>query len=125
MVLDIGCGKRKAESGAIGIDMSPDSAADHVWNLDQYPWPLKSDQFIRIHMSHVIEHLDDPMRAMAEVYRVSSDGADVFITTPHFSSHNSYVDPTHKRHLAAASFDYFTGRDFPTFAGAPYRFDVS
>ena len=64
------------------------------------------------------------MRAMAEVYRVAADGADVFVTTPHFSSHNSYVDPTHKRHLAAGSFEYFTGKDFPSFAGSPYRFEV-
>ena len=64
------------------------------------------------------------MRAMAEVYRVARDGADVFIATPHFSSHNSYVDPTHRRHLAAASFDYFTGKDFPSFAGSPLRFET-
>ena len=68
-------------------------------------------------MSHVIEHLEDPMRAMAEVYRVARDGADVFVTTPHFSSHNSYIDPTHRRHLAAASFEYFTGKDFPELRG--------
>jgi len=123
-VLDVGCGKRKAEPGAFGIDSSPSYAADTVWDLDQYPWPLESDQFVRIHMSHVLEHLDDPMRAIAEVYRVARDGADVFITTPHFSSHNSYVDPTHKRHLAAASFAYFTGQDFATFAGSPFRFDI-
>lgn len=124
MVLDVGCGKRKIEKDAIGIDMSPDSAADHVWNLDRYPWPLDDDAFARVHMSHVIEHLEDPMRAMAEVWRVARDGADVFIATPHFSSHNSYVDPTHRRHLAAASFEYFTGKDFPTFAGSACRFDV-
>jgi SAM-dependent methyltransferase len=124
MVLDIGCGSRKIEPDAIGIDVSPDSAADHVWNLDRYPWPLTDNGFSRIHMSHVIEHLDDPMRAMAEVYRVARDGADVFITTPHFSSHNSYIDPTHKRHLAARSFEYFTGKDFPSFAGSPYRFEI-
>src|SRR5215831_3760478 len=100
MVLDIGCGKKKVEAGAIGIDMSPESAAEHVWNLE------------------------DAMRAMAEVWRVARDGADVFVVTPHFSSHNSYVDPTHRRHLAAASFEYFTGRDFPTFAGSPCRFDI-
>lgn len=124
MTLDIGCGKRKAEPDAVGIDISPDSAADHVWNLDDYPWPLEAGKFSRIHMSHVIEHLNDPMRAMAEVHRVASAGADVFITTPHFSSHNSYVDPTHKRHLAAQSFEYFTGKDFPTFAGSECRFDI-
>ncbi len=117
MVLDIGCGTRKIEPDAFGIDMSPDSAADSVWNLDQYPWPLEDNQFDRIHMSHVIEHLEDPLRAMAEVHRVARNGADVFITTPHFSSHNSYVDPTHRRHLAAGSFAYFTGKDFPSFTG--------
>ena len=124
MVLDIGCGKRKIEPDAVGIDVSPDSAADHIWDLDQYPWPLETGKFARIHMSHVIEHLDDPMRAMAECYRVARDGADLFVTTPHFSSHNSYVDPTHKRHMAAGSFEYFTGKDFATFAGSPFRFDV-
>jgi SAM-dependent methyltransferase len=124
MTLDIGCGTRKIEPQAVGIDISPNSAADHVWNLDCYPWPLEDGRFDRIHMSHVIEHLEDPMRAMAEVYRVACDRADVFIVTPHFSSHNSYTDPTHKRHLAAASFEYFTGEDFPSFVGAPFRFDV-
>jgi hypothetical protein len=124
MVLDIGCGSRKIEPGAIGIDASPHSAADTIWNLDRFPWPLEADRFERIHMSHVIEHLEDPLAAMAEVHRVARDGADVFITTPHFSSHNSYVDPTHRRHLAAASFAYFSGNDFPSFAGSPFRFEV-
>ena len=124
VVLDIGCGKRKIEPGAVGIDISRDSAADKVWDLDRYPWPLEDACFTRIHMSHVIEHLDDPVRAMAEVWRVARDGADVFIATPHFSSHNSYTDPTHKRHLAARSFEYFTGNDFPSFAGSPFRFEI-
>jgi len=123
-ILDIGCGKRKIEPEAFGIDVSPDSAADCVWNLDQYPWPLEENRFDRIHMSHVIEHLDDPMRAMAEVWRVARCGADVYLVTPHFSSHNSYTDPTHKRHLAARSFDYFTGEDFPSFTGSSFRFEV-
>jgi SAM-dependent methyltransferase len=125
MILDIGCGKRKIEPDAVGIDISPDSAADKIWDLDRYPWPLDGDSFDRVHMSHVIEHLDDPMRAMAEVWRVARHGAEVLVVTPHFSSHNSYTDPTHKRHLAARSFEYFTGGDFPTFAGAPFHFEIA
>jgi SAM-dependent methyltransferase len=123
-VLDIGCGTRKIEPDAVGIDVSPDSAADVVWDLDVYPWPLDTSQFTRVHMSHVIEHLADPMRAMAEVHRVARDGADVFIATPHFSSHCSYADPTHRRHLAAGSFEYLTGKDFPSFRGSPFRFEI-
>lgn len=125
MTLDIGCGKRKVEPDAIGIDISPDSAADVVWNLDDIPWPLESNRFTRIHMSHIIEHVDDALQAMAEVHRVAQDGARVFVTTPHFSSHNSYTDPTHKRHLTAASFEYFGGTCFPGFSAPPFRFEIA
>ncbi len=124
MILDVGCGKQKISPDAVGIDVSADSAADVHWNLDHFPWPLDAGRFSEIHMSHVIEHLEDPLRAMAEIHRVSQNGARVRIVTPHFSSHNSYVDPTHKRHLAAQSFRYFTGEDFPTFTGAPCRFAI-
>ena len=124
-VLDIGCGTRKQEPGAFGIDRSPQSAADVVWDLDCYPWPLADNRFSRIYMSHIIEHFQDVTLAMAEVHRVAKDGADVFIVTPHFSSHNSYTDPTHRRHLAVRSFEYFRAEDFPTFRGFPVAFDVA
>ena len=48
----------------------------------------------------------------------------MFVTTPHFSSHNSFTDPTHKHHLAAASFEYFTGKEFATFSGCSYSFEI-
>ena|SRR5579871_6192771 len=124
MVLDVGCGKRKTEPGAVGIDVSPRSAADIIWDLDQFPWPLPNDAFDRIHMSHIIEHVRDVTRTMTEIYRVGRNGADVFVVTPHFSSHNSYTDPSHLGHLSARSFQYFTGEDFPTFPGSVVRFSI-
>ncbi len=123
-VLDVGCGTRKAEPQALGIDRSPGAETDIVWDLDSYPWPLESNRFERIHLSHIIEHVHDVMATMAEVHRVAQAGASVFVTTPHFSSHNSYADPTHVRHLAAASFDHLTGKNFESFHGAPFRFDI-
>jgi SAM-dependent methyltransferase len=122
--LDIGCGTRKQEPGALGIDRSPTPAADIVWDLDRYPWPLEDHRFSRIYLSHIIEHFDDVMQAMAEVHRVAAHGADVFVVTPHFSSHNSYTDPTHRRHLSMASFQYFTGKEFASFTGSEYAFDI-
>ena len=84
--------------------------------MNCYPWPLPDNAFARVYMSHIIEHMDQG-RVMKEVHRVCRDGALVLITTPHFSSHNSYVDPTHRHHLAAATFEYFTDRRFATFVG--------
>lgn len=127
-VLDIGCGLRRAEAGAIGMDWSPESGAEAICDVNLYPWPLPDSAFGRVHMSHIIEHLDDIVRGMKEVHRVSKNGAAVVVTTPHFSSHNSYTDPTHRRHLAAATFEYFTDRRFETFVGPQCGFaleDVS
>jgi len=116
-VLDIGCGLKRAEPGAIGMDWSPESGAEAICDVNQYPWPLPDGAFGRVHMSHIVEHLDDIVRGMKEVHRVAKNGAAVFVTTPHFSSHNSYTDPTHRHHLAAATFEYFTDRRFETFVG--------
>jgi SAM-dependent methyltransferase len=124
MILDVGCGTRKAEPGAIGIDVHPQSVADILWDLDEFPWPLDSNTFDRVHMSHIIEHVRDVMRTMAEIHRVARGGADVFIVTPHFSSHNSYTDPTHVRHLAARSLQYITGENFATFGGSMVSFGI-
>jgi hypothetical protein len=115
--LDIGCGLVRAEPGAIGMDWSDHSGAEVVWDVNDYPWPLPDSAFARVHMSHIIEHIEDIPRAMKEAHRVCRDGALVFVTTPHFSSHNSYTDPTHRHHLAAATFDYFTDKRFATFIG--------
>jgi len=66
-VLDVGCGTRKAEPGALGIDRSAGPETDIVWDLDHYPWPLEAGLFERIHLSHIIEHVHDVMATMAEV----------------------------------------------------------
>jgi SAM-dependent methyltransferase len=126
MVLDVGCGTVKRETGpeCIGIDACVRSAADVIWDLDEFPWPLESNTFDRIYMSHIIEHLSDVLGAMHEIHRVARNDADVFIVTPHFSSHNSYTDPTHVRHLAARSFEYFTNIDFATFTGSSLTFSI-
>ena len=43
MVIDIGCGKRKQEPNAVGLDLSSDSAADALCNLNQLPWPVRDN----------------------------------------------------------------------------------
>lgn len=104
--LHLGCGNKKSP-GAVGIDINPKSQADIIHDLNTRPWPLESDAFDRVICEHVLEHLDDIVRTMAEIYRVCKNDAVVEIITPHFSSVNSWDDPTHKHHFTLASFDYF------------------
>jgi SAM-dependent methyltransferase len=105
-VLDVGCGRNKFPKST-GIDFAANSLADVRHNLNIFPYPLAESRYQVILLRNVIEHLQDVVRLMEEIHRVAVPGADVLITTPHFSSLYSYQDPTHIRHLALESMDYF------------------
>jgi len=116
LVLDVGCGKKKQEPEAIGLDRQPESAADIVCELTRFPWPIRDNCADRIYLSHFLEHQPDILRVMTEVHRVARPGAEVVVVTPHYSSPDSYSDPTHLHHLGWRSFDYFTRDSFENFA---------
>ena len=84
---------------------------DVVHDLDVFPYPFEDNSFDRIRMSHVVEHLSDIVKLMEELHRLGKPGAELEIITPHYSSSNSWTDPTHKQHLGFYSFDFFTGRE--------------
>jgi SAM-dependent methyltransferase len=106
LTLDIGCGNAKT-AGAIGIDANPDTQADIIYDLDQYPWPVADSTFERVVCSHVVEHVSDMIRFMEEVHRLCMPRARIDIITPHFTNRFAFTDPTHRRHLTIRSFDYF------------------
>ena len=115
LILDVGCGRKKQVAGAIGLDRQPGSDADVRCELAHFPWPLCDSCADRIYLSHFIEHQPDVLRAMAEVHRVAKPGAEAVIITPHYSSMDSYADPTHLVHLGFHSFDYFAQENFENF----------
>ena len=103
-VMDLGCGWNK-QPGAVGVDRNPASQADLVCDLDHVPYPFQANSFDEIHLHHVIEHLDDVVAVVAELWRIARQGCRVHIATPHFSSIHSYTDPGHRHRLARGSFD--------------------
>ena len=115
LTLDIGCGKKKQEAAAIGLDRQPGSKADILCELAHFPWPLRDNCADKIYLSHFLEHQPDVLRAMAEVHRVAKPGAEVVIATPHYSSPDSYTDPSHLVHMGVRSFDYFVQDSFQDF----------
>ena len=105
-VLQLGCGSDKYP-GAIGLDVNPRSEADVICDLNLYPYPFAADTFDLVLCEHILEHLDDVIKVMEEIHRVSRAGARVIIRVPHFSSVYYYSDPTHKHPFGRHSFDYF------------------
>lgn len=120
MKLDLGCGSRKRE-GAVGADIIPGSSADVVCNLNGASYPFKENSFDEIYAVDVIEHLDDTLKTVEEIYRISKPGAIVHIVSPHFSSHNFYSDITHKRAFGVRSFDFFSEQESSVVKYLPVR----
>jgi SAM-dependent methyltransferase len=105
-ILHLGCGKKKLPE-AFGVDKGLDTSADLCWDLDQIPWPLPSSHFHRVHMISVLEHLEDIVSIMEEVFRICQPNADIYILSPFASSDFLWTDPTHKRGFTSRSFKYF------------------
>jgi SAM-dependent methyltransferase len=108
IILHLGSG-RKYHADAVNVDIVATNGADVVHDLDQTPWPLDSDRFCEVCAYDVLEHLDDLVKTMEEIYRVCVPGAVVKITVPHYSCNNAFTDLTHRHYFSRFSFDYFTG----------------
>jgi hypothetical protein len=73
-------------------------------------------------MRDVLEHLDNTVAILEEIHRVCRGGARVEITVPHFSSHNTFVDPTHRRAFSALTFEHFAeGHRLGYYTSCRYR----
>jgi len=120
-VLDIGCGSKKYP-GAVGVDISADTDADIVHDLDVFPYPIEDDAFDQILMQDVIEHVADPIRVMEELHRIARPGASIQLRTPHYSSVLAYGDPTHRHYFAAVAIRSLAEPGFAHYTDV--RFDV-
>ena len=104
--VDLGCGSKKTP-GALGVDIYPFPGVDVVTDLNSGPWPLEDSRFSLVNIHHIIEHVADVVPFLQEVHRIAKPGARVVIITPHYSSMNSWADPTHLRHLASTWYEPF------------------
>jgi SAM-dependent methyltransferase len=119
--LDFGCGQQKTP-GSIGVDVRPLPGVDVVCDLERFPYPFATDSIAVIYMNHVLEHLDNPVRVLTELWRVCEHGAKVHIRVPHCTGPLAWRDPTHKRSFTSESFNYFGQNSFSFYT--PARFNV-
>jgi SAM-dependent methyltransferase len=123
-VLELGCGFSKAP-GAFGVDIIPGSQADLVHDLDKFPYPLEDSSWDRIICLDVLEHVDDVVKTIEEIWRISRNGALVEISAPFMSSVHYHTDPTHKRAFTSRSFDYFCpGRPLHRYGYSKATFEI-
>jgi|SRR3989344_2799762 len=101
--LNIGSGA-DIRKGYINLDIVKLPGVDVVWDVDKYPWPFESGRFEEIIAYQILEHVEDPLKFLEEVCRVSKDNAKVVIETPHHASGNAYADVSHKNFFNLQAF---------------------
>jgi SAM-dependent methyltransferase len=84
-------------------DIISDYGANIVFDLNKFPYPIKDNVYDEIYVSHVLEHLDNPINVLNELHRILSDNGILIICVPHYAGNSAWADITHKR-----SFGYGT-----------------
>jgi SAM-dependent methyltransferase len=125
IILNLGCNRSKIP-GSIGVDVLPHKGfVDVVHDLNKYPYPFKDNYADEIHFYHVLEHLDDSIKAIEEIHRVLKPGGIVYLRVPHFSSLYAWGDIEHKKAFSIYSFDIFdASRDYKNWGYSKARFKI-
>jgi|SRR3972149_7450205 len=123
MKLNLGCGKKYLE-GYINCDVSKRVKTDCVFDLNNFPYPLKDNSADEVLMDNVLEHLDDIMSVMKEIHRILNKDGTVKIYVPYGKSDGALQDPTHKHFFTEKTMDYFT-KDFKYGYYNDFNFNVN
>lgn len=105
--LDLGCGSRKCDPEAVGIDALALPGVDIVGDVTHVLRGVEDQSVRRIHASHFMEHVPDVGGLMSEVARVLEVGGELEVVVPHFSNAYFYSDPTHETAFGLYSMAYF------------------
>lgn len=87
LVLDVGCGDNETfrdnwHRDAIGVDIRPCKRERFVLANVEERLPFEDGSVAKVYLFDVIEHLDAPGKALAEIHRVLKPGGELELGTP-------------------------------------------
>ena len=128
IALELGCGNRKKNRHAIGIDMLDSPDVDIVGDVYEVLAHLGDKSVDAVYSYHFVEHVPDVPRLLAELSRVVKPSGLVEFVAPHFSNPHFFSDPTHRSFFGLYTFCYYADsaifkRGVPTYGYQP-AFDL-
>lgn len=118
--LNLGSGL-KVLKGYVNVDLTKKYGAEIVYDLEKFPYPFKNNEFDEILMDNVLEHLDDTIKVMEELHRISKPGAIIKIIVPHYSGAMAFGHITHKKYFGSGSFDNFQPGKLEKYSNAEFQ----
>jgi len=109
--LELGCGNRKRQENAVGIDMLEYESVDIQGDVYEVLKKIPDNRVSTVYSYHFFEHVEDVGKLVQEVARVLVDGGLFLVVVPHFSNPYFYSDYTHMNHFGLYSFSYFSRDD--------------
>ena len=116
--LNLGCGKAKM-AGWVNVDTNPNCNPDIGHDLNEFPYPFEDNAFDEIYIDHVLEHLDNPLAVLEEVFRISKNDCKITVKCPHFSC--NWLHPGHKSAISTYLFDFFDENHGERFGTASFK----
>lgn len=118
--IELGCGARKRDAEAIGIDILDYPEVDLVGDVIDVLKKLPTSCVLHVSAHHFIEHVSDLELLMSELARVVKPDGIVDFVVPHFSNPYFYSDPTHQKFFGLYTFCYMSystlfSRQVPTY----------
>ncbi len=105
--LNLGCGQL-LKPDALNVDHWPGlTGLQACLDLNRTPWPFFTDWYDEIWCLDILEHLNDMLAAMQELYRVARVGALIHVRGPAWDREQSFTDPTHKRFFTPETFTFY------------------
>lgn len=105
--IELGCGPRKLDAAAVGIDALDFEGVDLVGDIFEVLAALPQGGVSACYSAHFFEHIDDLPRLIDELARTMAPGAIATIKVPHFANPYFYSDPTHSRFFGLYTMSYF------------------
>jgi hypothetical protein len=120
MKVNLGCG-RNILPGWVNVDSFPASGVDRVFDLDECALAIaridahpgvsldgfERDSVDEFLLSHVLEHLVNPLPMFEWAWRIAKPGAVMTVRVPYGASDDADEDPTHVRRMFVGSWGYF------------------
>ncbi len=103
---------RDIKNGYTNLDKTELEGVGVVHNMNKFPYPFGDNEFDEIYYKHVLEHTNDLIKVMEELYRLSRSKAKIKVIAHYFSGQGAYNDPTHKGFFTWKTFDYFSNKGY-------------
>lgn len=108
--LHVGCGYHKFD-GWTRLDVLEEVDPDIQCDLDKEGIPLPDNCVTEVHADYILEHVDNVLALMQEIWRVCVSGSKVYIGVPYFGWAGAHKDPTHKHYFDPESYRYWNSKD--------------